>query len=251
LIERVFRLTRDAGFQEEKYESLYLQIGWDKKQLCKALDLRVDALIKHQYTKKSISHNDILPKKIKNRKATDYIFDRTMMRPRDVILFFNACIKEADGKANISETMVLKAEGEYGRGRLKSLYDEWGADYPNLKLFVELLKNGQKKFSYKDIAVNMFEEFCLGIAVQTVNEKDSLYRDAFDVVERKLAAEDFKKRLFLIFHLVGLVSLKIEAFDQAISSLSGRRGISSAEISDDTEVFIHPMFWRVLGIKGC
>lgn len=249
LIERVFRLTRDAGFQEEKYESLYLQIGWDKKQLCNVLDSRINNLIRHQYTKKTISHTDILPKKIKNRKSTEYIFDRTMMRPRDVILFFNACINEADGKTNITETMVLKAEGEYGRGRLKSLYDEWGADYANLKLFVEVLKNRPRKFLYKDMSLDDFEEFCFNIAAQTVLEKDSLYRDAFDVVDNKLAPADFKKKLFLIFHLVGLVYLKIEAFDKPISSLSGRRSISSAEITEDTEVSIHPMFWRALGIK--
>jgi len=250
LIERVFRLTRDVGFQEEKYESLYLQIGWDKKQLCKVLDARINSLIKHQYTKKSISHEYILPKKIKNRRSIDYIFDRTMMRPRDVILFFNACINEADGKPNITETMVLRAEGEYGRGRLKSLFDEWGADYANLKLFVELLKSRPRKFLYKEVSLNYFADFCLDIAVQTVAEKDSLYRDAFDVADDKLSAGDFKKKLFLIFHLVGLVYLKIEAFDKLISSLSGRRSISSAEITDDTEVSIHPMFWRVLGIKG-
>lgn len=249
LIERVFRLTRDPGFQEEKYESLYLQIGWDKKQLCNVLDLRIDNLIRHQYTKKSIMHTDILPKKIKNRKATDYIFDRTMMRPRDVILFFNSCINEADGKANITEAMVLKAEGEYGRGRLKSLFDEWGADYANLKLFVELLKTRSRKFLYKELSLKDFEDFCFNIAVQAVTEKDSLFRDAFNVADNKLSAEDFKKKLFLIFHLVGLVYLKIEAFDKPISSLSGRRSISSAEITDDTEISIHPMFWRVLGIK--
>ena len=146
--------------------------------------------------------------------------------------------------------MVLRAEGEYGRGRLKSLFDEWGADYANLKLFVELLKSRPRKFLYKEVSLNYFADFCLDIAVQTVAEKDSLYRDAFDVADDKLSAGDFKKKLFLIFHLVGLVYLKIEAFDKLISSLSGRRSISSAEITDDTEVSIHPMFWRVLGIKG-
>ena len=40
LIERVFRLTRDSGFQEEKFQSLYLPLEWRKDDLLDLLDRR-------------------------------------------------------------------------------------------------------------------------------------------------------------------------------------------------------------------
>lgn len=247
LIERVFRLTRDDGFQEEKYESLYLYLNWDNQQLAEVLDKRIDYLIRHRYTKKKITYKDILPKKIKNKNTINYICERTMMRPRDIILFFNDCIKEAINRASITETMVLRAEGEYARGRLNSLFNEWSSDYPNLSLFVDILKSRSRKFCLKDITSEIFSDFCLTIAIKSVNSKDTLWNDAFDVAEGRLDPNDFRKKLFLIFYLVGLVGLKIESFDKPIWSISGRRGISSAEITEETCVDSHPMFWRVLG----
>mgnify|MGYP001584165390 CR=1 FL=1 len=45
LIERVFRFTRDPGFQEEKYRSLFLTIKWTDKQL-KELCIKLVKLFK-------------------------------------------------------------------------------------------------------------------------------------------------------------------------------------------------------------
>ena len=50
LLDRVLRLSRGAGFQEEKYESLYVDLCWNKDQLTKLLDKRVDKLVRQQYT---------------------------------------------------------------------------------------------------------------------------------------------------------------------------------------------------------
>jgi hypothetical protein len=46
LLDRVVRLTRDAGFQEEKYETLYLPIEWTKESLTGFLNARIDKLVK-------------------------------------------------------------------------------------------------------------------------------------------------------------------------------------------------------------
>lgn len=56
LLDRVFRLTRDAGFQEEKYESLYLRIDWAPERLTEMLDRRIGALVKCRYTSRVLSH---------------------------------------------------------------------------------------------------------------------------------------------------------------------------------------------------
>ncbi len=86
LIERVFRFTRDPGFQEEKYRSLYLPLRWTENQLLDLLDKRVNSLVRQTYTKKSVRYTDLLPVKIeKNNDAAEYLVRRTLMRPRDLI----------------------------------------------------------------------------------------------------------------------------------------------------------------------
>ena len=49
----------------------------------------------------------------KRDTALDYILDRTLGRPRDVITFFDFCITRAVDRPEITKQMLLDAEGEY------------------------------------------------------------------------------------------------------------------------------------------
>ena len=66
LIDRVFRLARErgAGFQEEKYQSLYLPLRWSAADLITVLDKRVGALVARRYQKNPVTHRDLLPKTV-------------------------------------------------------------------------------------------------------------------------------------------------------------------------------------------
>jgi GTPase SAR1 family protein len=108
LLGHVFELTKDSGFQEEKYSSLYLHVRWTRRQLVELVDRRVNFLLKSRYTRKELDHSDILPDKISNQITIDYILDRTLMRPRDVIEFFNIIIREAAENPVVTEQMVLE-----------------------------------------------------------------------------------------------------------------------------------------------
>src|ERR1035437_5942711 len=132
LIDRVIRLSRGPGFQEEKYESLYLDLGWTREQLIQLLDKRIERMVRQSYTGQPVTHKDLLPKSVDKQPAIDYVLDRTLMRPRDVILFFNACVRQARDNPVVTVAMLKDAEGEYSRQRLRSLADEWIADYPDL-----------------------------------------------------------------------------------------------------------------------
>ena len=79
-----------------------------------------------------------MPARVDGEDSIDYVVRRTLMRPRDIIVFFNRCIERAEGSPAISATQIKEAEGTYSRDRLRSLADEWYADFPNLLRFVEL-----------------------------------------------------------------------------------------------------------------
>ncbi len=249
LLDRVFRLTRDPGFQEEKYESLYLPLQWVNSQLIEVLDRRVDHLVRHQYTKQTVTHKDVFPVRIGRQETMAYLLERTFMRPRDVIMFFNECIKKAVDKPRITASMLSDAEGEYSRNRLRSLGDEWSADYPTLLSFTGLFRNRRPYVRLNEISNEEIAELCLEVCVSSAEADDELSVAAAQVVEcRPGAVDHFRRVVAVTFYKAGLLGLKTGPTEGYAWALSGRRSISFAEIGPSTSVAIHPMFWRVLGV---
>jgi hypothetical protein len=250
LIDRVFRLTRDSGFQEEKYESLFLDIDWTKEQLLQVLDSRIDHLVKQRYTKQRVTYKDLLPKASKNTTPIDFILERTMMRPRDVILFFNRCIAQAIDSPRVSIQMLKEAEGQYSRARLRALADEWHDDYPNLIRFADILKNRKAVFGLDELTKEDCENFCLEFLIEGSKFSDDLSNAAYNLYDNGTAYADFRRAIIRIFYRVGLVGLKLERFESVSWSFSGHRNVSSAEIQPEVRVSIHPFAWRTLGIQA-
>ncbi|MGB3477592.1 MAG: hypothetical protein WBB67_00345 [bacterium] len=249
LLHRVFRSTRDAGFQEEKYESLYLDVQWRKADLIKMLDARINHLIKQRYTTKEVTHEDILPKRIRKSSTIDYIIDRTAMRPRDLILFFNCCILQALDSAIIKPKMILLAEREYSIMRFRSVGDEWYADYPNLLHVARLLKSRSPIFKVNTIQDREMEDFCLDFAVQREVKEDVLYNTAKEVANAVIEPCVFVRTMLKIFFHTGLIGLKVESFERTIWATHRIDKIVSGDIDGNTSVTIHPTYFSVLGIK--
>lgn len=249
LLDRVFRLARSSGFQEEKYESIHLRVHWSDPQLAEILDTRLNHLVQRRYTTQKISLSDLFPKSIDKQPPIQYILSRTMRQPRDVIHFVNKCISQAINKKQITAGLMKTADGEYSRDRLNYLADEWYADYPNLIKFIQILRRQPWRFSLCDFPLPKCEDFCLEYAVSFEHSThDFLSQMACQVAYGNLSVADFMKQLFLVFYKVGVVGLKIEAYQKYIWSTGQRRSVSSSEVSDEMKIEVHPAFWRVLGI---
>jgi hypothetical protein len=249
LIDRVIRLSRDAGFQEEKYESLYFDLTWTRGQLLQLLDARIDRLVKQRYTVQRVTHKDLLPAFVDKKPGIDYMLERTLMRPRDIIMFFNACIRQATDNPQITPQMLKEAEGEYSRSRLRSLADEWSADFPDLLRCVELLKNRHPTFPLSDFS----DEECLDLTIclldQNHHRTDEL-SETLRMVEKDPSTTDSLRRLLAsTMYRVGIVGLKLESYDSVVWSTGGRRSVSAAEIGAGVRLSVHPCFWRSLGIN--
>jgi hypothetical protein len=141
LIELVFDKTRDSGFQEEKYESYLLDIRWSPEDLARLIGLRINEVFKSQYTKELISFEHIFPKPRKGGGQTslDFIIERSLRRPRDVLQFVNECFNIAYDRERISWRALFAAEAQYSVKRLKSLKEEWGDIYPCFEDTIEIL----------------------------------------------------------------------------------------------------------------
>lgn len=250
LIERVFRFTRDSGFQEEKYRSLYLPLRWSKSQLLNLLDKRVNYLVRQTYTKKTVGYADLLPTRVdKDGSVADYLIERTLMRPRELIEFFNSIIELAASKPNITRAMILEGEGVYSKNRMRSLQDEWINEYPGLLDFATLLKQQTKTFKLQTIDRERVEELCLTYAIGHFSQTDLLSTQARAVAEGIASWSAFLCQLIHVFYLTGMIGLKTEPFESYQWAHEGPSTVIADTIDLDTSVTIHPMFHRVLGIK--
>jgi hypothetical protein len=252
LLGHVFELTKDSGFQEEKYSSLYLHVRWTRTQLVELIDRRINFLLKSRYTHKELGHLDILPEKTTNQATIDYILDRTLMRPRDVIEFFNIIIREAAENSVVTEQMVLDAARIYSRERLDSIYYEWHVDYPYLKRWVKLLREKSPTFFVGSLKVDDIKEKCLEYAVNNSDDQNSvndrLYQLANDVSEGRLDRTEFVSNLIYIFYSVGILGVQVKGHSKPIWSYEIQKNISVEDIDAKTQVNIHPCFQSALNV---
>jgi hypothetical protein len=253
LLDRVYRFTRDTGFQEEKYRASNLDLIWSKSDLIQVLDRRIDKLVKSQYTKKKVTHEDLLRPihfdKKQTMPAIEYMIERTLLRPRDLIQFFNLCIALSNEKSMIDSTTLIDAEGNYSRDRFRALIDEWIGIYPNLALSAQILKNRRPNFRVGDLSLTDIQDHCLQSAtsMETVDGEDVV--EMTRVIDGKSKPEDYRKNLILILYKVSLIGLKTnDSMPISWSYLAGP-SVSDAEIEENSRIYVQPTFWRHFGIS--
>ena len=247
LINRVFRHTRAAGFQEEKYQSLFLNLSWNKEEIVEVLNKRLNKLVRKQYTKKEITWKDIFAHKIGKQRTDDYLVDRTMYRPRDIINFSNCCIRHATGRAAITATMVKRAEAEYSDTRFRSLGDEWIADHPSLLKVLSILKRRPSSFDAFDITEVQIDEMILEILSNDSDKKCILKEMCQKAFDGDFSKTELRRKMINLMYRLGVIGIRRK--NRVINwSFIGNSVLREAEIPDNPKIEICPMFYRILGI---
>ena len=248
LMDRVFRMTRDSGFQEEKYNSLYLPLTWAPSSLINLLAKRVSALVAFRAKNQRPTYRDLLPKEFDRKQIDDFITG-ICSTPRDIIALFNECIIAAVDQPRLTSGILSKAVGRYSSSRLRALADEWNADFPGLIDFTKILERQPKSFKLQLLSISNVEELCLSICSADPAASGILHLQAMKVLDRVIAPSDFKIFLIQVFYKIGLVGLKLSPHEEASWVEDAGRSISTAEVTDDTSICIHPKFMRALGIR--
>lgn len=122
-----------TGGQEEKFRSLAFHMRWLPVELRGLADHRARVAAEIAGLGQLSGIHDLLPPKTKKRgDPFEYVLDRTLMRPRDVIAFVNECLTDAAGKTRLSWSDIADAELRYSKNRLLALRDEWKATFPGV-----------------------------------------------------------------------------------------------------------------------
>jgi hypothetical protein len=248
LIQTVFKRTRDAGFQEEKYAALFLQLRWEKALLIKMVNERVIRLVREQYTLSPVELMDLFPKKIGKEEFVDYLLERTHYRPRDAISFVNECLKRSEGKGQVTVQTVRNAEIEYSAARMNALGFEWVSHFPSFLEYLPLIEQMPNKFRLSQIHKDRINEFSVAKCFDGEHAIDPVIRAGFSFINND-NAHAFRVELIKALYAIGVVGLKLASFNSQIWAYMDINAPGDGQIRANSEVFIHPMAWARLGVK--
>jgi len=252
VIERAIQENPSSGFQREKFKDYIIQIEWNEEQLKKLINNRINFLYRRKYTKQNVFFEDIFTSSIKSEKPFKYIYERTLLRPRDIIAFVNHCLEQAVNKANIDSGDIIKAEQNYSIERKEALLDEWRSVYPTLEKLLEIFSGKQASLSFSEIStLETLQEYALPIGADPKYAADPLYdiaKNLFpDKGEPSLAeALAFGRKVFFLLYRVGAIGFKNSDSPFEYYFRNGRL-ITESEITDKSKFRLVKMLHRSLG----
>jgi hypothetical protein len=254
ILERVVQETTDLTFQREKFEQYFVQIRWTKVDLRKLVDRRINVLVKRQYSGSDVFFDDVFRSNVGHQSAFDYILDRTLMRPRDVIAFVNECIKAADGSTEVTAHMMRRAEIEFSRIRKEAMVQEWQSAFPSLNKILNFVAARKAvACGFSDLCNNdRLDELALAICSAGKIDFDPVYNAAqsyFDSERNEACQLEFVREVVGILYRVGAVGIKLQANERFIYSHSDQPIIGLALMTVESRMRIHPMLHGAFRLK--
>ena len=145
---------------------------------------------------------------------------------------------------------IRAAEGVYSVGRLKSVADEWHAEFPNLHLFARSLLSGVAAQGQLRALVtdSTLEDRCISLCGRNL-PNDDLAQVCAAILEAQRPCSDLIFAASSVFFRVGIIAVKLAATEGFVWSAETGRRLDASELDEDTNYRIHPMFYRSLGIE--
>ncbi|SFQ06844.1 hypothetical protein SAMN04488047_1311 [Tranquillimonas alkanivorans] len=138
--ERMVREAPTSQAQIEKYNDHIVRLKWSKEQLWELTEKRINHLFKWKYSSENVHFDHIFKQRVDMRTSTwNYMVERTLMRPRDIINFVNATLQQSEGKSSVSKADLLKGEHRYSELRLETLRYEWQGTFPAIEVLLGTL----------------------------------------------------------------------------------------------------------------
>jgi hypothetical protein len=250
VLERVVQETADISFQREKFEDLMVRLRWTRAELRLLVDMRLNSLFKRQYTGALIGFSDIFPPNIGAKDTFEWMTERTLMRPRDVIAFVNECIDAANGQPSVSVTAVRKAEIEFARKRRDALLQEWRSAYPLLGGVLDLFTSRRKSGVDLIELIDKVDDFCTQTWSSQRVDHDPVWELCHDYAEGgKKLTFDVLAELAAILYRTGGIGIKVSAQDRFAYAHVDRPLISPQLLSPESKVRLHPMLHAAYNLQ--
>lgn len=227
----------------QKYRDIIETINWDEDSLLSVAAKRIrHSLPELQDQSDTHCWNSVFAETLQYRKSKsfNYIIDRTLYRPRELIQFCTDALEEAQSShiTPIDYSVISKAELVYSDARSKDISAEYRFQYPGLQSVFECFRG--KSYSMER---NTLETICLMICTGELRT-DKL---ASWVTEQDpdFLIEVLWRVGFLRAYAVG----GLKARRRSGSSYVGPHQVSTLNLRTVSRFQVHPMFRTCLGMK--
>jgi len=250
LLDIVLDKTRDAGFQQEKYESDFLPITWTREDLLELLQRRVKVVYRRQYTKNDVKFEDVFPSPRKGGGVTaiDYMLDRTLLRPRDILQFVNECFLAAINAPRVSWKAISKAESNYSEKRLKSLFEEWSGVFPALHETIEVLRG-----KTVTLTRSVITESINGVVDKLIEYPNdpcgSAVAEFCNSNSKSISESDVTASVISCLYRIGAIGVKVSTKEPFKWADYNHPTLSKNQILKINQIKIHKMLHKTLGIN--
>lgn len=250
LLLEVIDETKEAGFQEEKYEDYYFRIRWSLGDLEQLVDKRIRELYRRKYKADAVRFADVFPTVKRGRPdPLRYILQRTLMRPRDAIAFVNECFRLAENRERVSWKVIRAAEGTYSDRRIRAVCSEWRAHYPSIDVLCELLRDLPSRFNRSEIQGDRLDQAILRCA--QFEDSDPCISVAKDMLDpgSKASAKTFLDEALRTLYKAGLLGARFAKNEPISWAISHEDELGRGETRRAISFHVHKMAWRGLGIR--
>ncbi|MCC9311606.1 hypothetical protein LN042_31850 [Kitasatospora sp. RB6PN24] len=126
----------------DKFHSDEIRIEWTAEGLEDVALARAKASLGSGLTREQL-WGGVFPASVYGEPVAEYLFRRSLPRPRDAIQFLNACQSVADerGGPSITEADVVGATEQFSRWKLDDLAKEYMVNHPFLRSLFALFEN--------------------------------------------------------------------------------------------------------------
>ena len=137
----------------DKFHSDEIRIDWTVRQLRELAVTRASVTLGRRLSPQEL-WGEVFPSHVGEEKTEDYLFERTLLRPRDAIQFLNQCRDTAFryGHPRISEADVLEATLVFSRWKVLDLAKEYGVRFPFLDLLLAVFRDSGYLVTRRSVA---------------------------------------------------------------------------------------------------
>lgn len=228
----------------QKYRDLVETIRWDEPSLLAVVAKR----IRHSIPELSGSSDTecwaaVFAETLKYRKnkSFNYLVDRTLYRPRELIQFCTDAVEEARSRNTvpIDYSIVSHVELAYSSAREKDISSEYRFQFPGLESIFEVFRG-----RVYTMERNELEDICLQICTGEL-KTEQVAKWVLDQEPDYLVDVLWRVGFLRAYAVGGLKALR-----RSGSSYVGPHQVSTLNLRTITRFQIHPMFRAALGMKA-
>ena len=244
---------QSRAYQREKLADQQVHLQWNREELTDLIDKRLAWLAGHPGGADAPRIASLLPKGANRRPpGLNYILDRTLNRPRDVIDFLNRAAQLATGRNRLSWSVLERAEQSYSNNRLVAVFDEWHENYAGLDLAATKLLSGRRpRFAKSDWDEDVLLDLFTDVGVAERPWLSDLYETFTKMYQedKTKGIRHFTNLFISVMYEVGLIGIKTAPGGRDFYAHTDLPTLRLDQIAEDVEIIVCPMFNAALQVQ--